>query len=61
MRGRSRLLWGLSVLLLAWIMLMTAYSYVSEGCRASGGVWDWRRLHCRPAPAIELRRAIERG
>lgn len=61
MNRRNVILWALSGLMLAWIMLLTAHSHYADGCRAAGGRWDWRRWRCRPAPAIELRRELQRG
>lgn len=61
MNRRSLLLWSGSALLLAWILLMSLYSYLSEGCRSAGGRWDWKRWSCRPVPAIELRRDLNRS
>lgn len=61
MDRRSMVLWGLSAVLLAWIVALTVHTHFAEGCREAGGRWDWRKWKCRPAPAIELRRELNRG
>lgn len=61
MMPRQALMWLLSGVMLAWVLLMGVYSHRYENCREIGGVWDWRRWHCRSAPAIELRRELQRG
>ncbi len=60
MDRRSIILWSLSALMLAWIMALTAHSHLAQGCLEQGGRWDGRRWKCRPAPAIELRRNLNR-
>ena len=61
MDRRSIILWSLSTLLLAWIVGLTLHMHAAEGCREAGGRWEWRRWKCRAAPAIELRRGLDRG
>ena len=61
MSKRSALLWALSAALLAWIVAVTVHDFKAQGCLEAGGSWEARRWHCRPAPAIELRRELQRG
>lgn len=58
--SRSVLLWGLSALMLIWIVLQTVLSFRIQACREDGGAWDVQRWRCRVAPAIELRRELNR-
>lgn len=58
--SRSAILWAVSALLLAWIVLQTALSFRIQACRDDGGAWDIQRWRCRVAPAIELKRELNR-
>lgn len=61
MNPRSKLYWGLSIVMLAWLLLMSAVSESINQCRREGGRWTWRGLKCRPLPAFELQRDIRRS
>lgn len=62
MTRRALFVWGLSVLLLAWIMGMAALSSLNAGCARDGQHFSVHGWACVPlGPAIILQRDLQRG
>jgi len=58
---RSKILWSLSVVMLAWMVLMTWLGKRLDACVAEGGRWDARHWHCdKDIGRIILERGMKR-